>query len=176
MTSLCKSNRHISRNMILSDSQTNGTFGKLSIIAQLQKYYSICSPHDISIVNIISTFQSQLCARLNSSSLTLSLIKTLFDASAADGFLKTKCQKKELLKTSNFSFCHNVFHFQSQVIHTFLEIFHFLTKYVQSRLLQNCRMRKGLTLSFQLADVFDKLLFYLQIFSIVLLMYFQTFV
>ena len=72
--------------------------------------------------------------------LNLSLIQTLSDASAADCFLKTQCQKKKLLKTSNFSFCHNVFHFQSQVIHSILEIFYFLTKYVQSRLLQNCRM------------------------------------
>ena len=74
--------------------------------------------------------------------LTLSLIRTLSDASEADGFLKTLWQKKKLLKTSNFSFCHNVFHFQSQVIHSIIEIFYFLTKYVQSRLLQNCRMRE----------------------------------
>ena len=41
-------------------------------------------------------------------------------------------------KTCNFSFCHNVFLFLSQVIHSIMEIFYFLTKYVQSRLLQIC--------------------------------------
>ena len=66
--------------------------------------------------------------------LTLSLIQTLSNASAADSFLKTL--------SNNFSFCNNVFHFQSQVIHSIKEIFCFLTKYVQSRLLQNCRMRE----------------------------------
>ena len=49
---------------------------------------------------------------------------------------------EKLLKTSNFSFCHNVFHFYSQVVHSIIEIFFFLTKYVQSRLLQNCWMRE----------------------------------
>ena len=78
----------------------------------------------------------------NQTILTLSLIQTLSEASAADGFLKTQCQKKKLLKTSNFSFCHNVFHFQSQVIHSIIETFYFLTKHVQSRLLQNCCMRE----------------------------------
>ena len=38
----------------------------------------------------------------------LSLIKMLSDASAADSFLKTWPQQKKLLKTSNFSFCHQV--------------------------------------------------------------------
>ena len=48
-------------------------------------------------------------------------------------------------KTCNFSFCHNVFHFKSYVIHSIIEIFQFLTKYVQSCLLQNCRMRESIT-------------------------------
>ena len=74
--------------------------------------------------------------------LTLSLIQTLSDASAADGLLKTQLQKKKLLKTSNFFFCHNVFHFQSQVIHSIIEIFYFLTNCVQIRLLQYCPMRE----------------------------------
>ena len=85
--------------------------------------------------------------------LTLPLIQTLSDASAADGFLKTQQQKKKLHKTCNFSFCHNVFHFQSQVIHSIIEIFHFLTKYVQSRLLHNCRMRERVNVIYgELAD------------------------
>ena len=54
-------------------------------------------------------------------------------------------QKKKLHKTCNFSFCHNVFHFLSYVIHSIMEIFYFLSKYVQSRLLQNCSMRERLT-------------------------------
>ena len=42
--------------------------------------------------------------------ITLSLIKTLSDASAADDFLKQWRQKKKLLNlTSNFSLCHHVF-------------------------------------------------------------------
>ena len=66
--------------------------------------------------------------------LTLSFIKTLSDATAADGFLKT-VTKEEIAQNVNFSFCH-------KVIHSIMEIFYVLTKYVQSRLLQNCRMRE----------------------------------
>ena len=32
--------------------------------------------------------------------------------------------------------------FSHRIIHSIIEIFHILTKYVQSRLLQNCRMRE----------------------------------
>ena len=74
--------------------------------------------------------------------LTLSVIQTLSEASVANGFQKTQLQEKKLLRKSNFSFCHNVFHFQSQVIHSIIEIFYLLTKYVQSRLLQNCHIRE----------------------------------
>ena len=92
--------------------------------------------------------------------LTLSLIQTLSNASAADGFLKTQWQKKKLLKTSNFSFCHNVFHCQSQVIYSIIEIFYFLTKNVQSCLLQNCRMREKVKL-LETLEITHKEQFYL---------------
>ena len=48
-------------------------------------------------------------SRADSALLTLSHIQTLYDASAADSFLKPWQQKEKLLKTSNFSFGHSVF-------------------------------------------------------------------
>ena len=47
------------------------------------------------------------------------------------------CSKRAISHFNTFAF-----HFQSLVIHSIIEIFYFLTKYVQSRLLRNCRMRE----------------------------------
>ena len=49
--------------------------------------------------------------------------------------LKTLWQKEKLLKTSNFSLCHNVFNFLSVIIHSFKEAFPVLPRCFQSRLL-----------------------------------------
>ena len=42
---------------------------------------------------------------------------------------------RRLFKTSNFSFCHNVFNFFSLIIHSFLEIFHNLCRCFHAELL-----------------------------------------
>ena len=98
---------------------------------------------NVKILKII--FSSSVFIKANTLcfNLTLSLMQMLSDASAADGFLKTLCNKRRnCIKTCNFSFCNNVFHFLSQVIHSIMEILYVLTKYVQSRPLQNCRMKE----------------------------------
>ena len=51
--------------------------------------------------------QLEMCHNM----LTLSLIQALSEASEADDLYKALLQKKKLLIMSNFSFCHNVFHF-----------------------------------------------------------------
>ena len=69
--------------------------------------------------------------------LTLSLIKTLSDASSADGFLKTWRQKKKLLETRNFSFCHHVFN-SVQLLYFHLKgVTHLFRVCFQSCLLQS---------------------------------------
>ena len=50
--------------------------------------------------------------------------------------------KEEIAKNKQILLLPQFFLFQSQVIHSIIEIFYFLTKYVQSRLLQNCCIRE----------------------------------
>ena len=57
------------------------------------------------------------------------------DASAADSFLKT-VKKEEIAQYEQFLLLPQFFHFKSKVITSVIEIFHFLTKYVQNRLLK----------------------------------------
>ena len=64
----------------------------------------------------------------------------LSDASAADDFLKLLWQKKKLLNTSNFSFCHNVFNSFQQVHSYILRYSILLSTCFQSCLLQICCM------------------------------------
>ena len=51
--------------------------------------------------------------------------------------------KEEIAQNEQFLLFATMFStFSHKVIHSIIEIFHFLTKYVQSCLLQNCRMRE----------------------------------
>ena len=89
--------------------------------------------------------------------LTLSLKQTLFDASAADSYFRKHsdkrrdCSKRAIssFDTMFSTFSHRLY------ISIKLEIFYFLTKYVQSRLLQNCCMRKRVHFDIFAADNFE---------------------
>ena len=93
--------------------------------------------------------------------LTLSLIKTLWDASAADRFLETWRQKEKLLKTSIFSFCHRVFNSIQLLYFHFQRFSILISRCFQSRLLQNWCMweRVNLFPSFNksVADNFENI-------------------
>ena len=54
--------------------------------------------------------------------------------------LKTQWQKETLLKTSNSSFCHNVFYFFSNYTYNYRDFPYFSSRHFQSRLLQICCM------------------------------------
>ena len=86
----------------------------------------------IMCIYIYSTEYSIItcCSEFSMKYLTLSLIRQFCSRRLFENIVT----KEEIAQ--------NVFHFQSQVFHSVIEIFYFLTKYVQSRLLQNRRMRK----------------------------------
>ena len=63
--------------------------------------------------------------------------------------------KAEIAKTSNFSFWHNVFHFLLLCYSIIEWITYVLTKYIQSRLLQKCRMRERVKYSLHAKEIRD---------------------
>ena len=72
--------------------------------------------------------------------LTLSLIYTLSDATAADGFFENIVTKEEVAQNEQFLLLPQCFPLLVKGYPFNYRDFLFLTKYVKSRLLQKCRM------------------------------------
>ena len=81
-------------------------FQKMSAVEALESVFIL---EIVKLQNIVSVPSNEQILLNNFWPLTLSYIKTLSDASAADSFLKTWRQLKKLLKTSNFSFLARLF-------------------------------------------------------------------
>ena len=75
-------------------------------------------------------------------SLTFSLILTFSDASAADGFFENIMTKEDIAQNEQFLLLPQCF----PLLVIGYPFNYILTKYVQSRLLQNCRMREMVNL------------------------------